>query len=75
VHEGADPIKIGHHFPGKDKVKGRDSKKNDVIPATLQEGGCVIPVHITTHPKASEKGRKFVARTMAKHMKRPGGMN
>lgn len=73
IHEGADPMKIGHHFPGQDKVKGRDSKKNDVIPTTLRAGGVVIPVHITTHKKASERGRKFVARTMAKHMKRPAG--
>lgn len=73
VHEGADPMKIGHKFPGTDKVKGKDSKKNDVIPTTLQDGGCVIPVHITTHKDASRKSRKFVARTMAKHMKRPAG--
>ena len=73
LHEGADPIRIGHHFPGTDKVKGKDSKRNDVIPTTLRAGGVVIPVHITTHPKASEKSRKFVARTMAKHMKRPAG--
>lgn len=73
LHEGADPMKIGYRFPGKDKVKGRDSKKNDVIPTTLREGGCVIPVHITTHKDSSQRGRKFVARTMAKHMKRPAG--
>lgn len=73
VHEGADPMKIGHKFPGTDKVKGKDSKKNDIIPTTLEDGGCVIPVHITTHKQASERGRKFVARTMAKHMKRPAG--
>ena len=73
LHEGADPMKVGHHFPGTDKVKGRDSKKNDVIPTTLRAGGVVIPVHITTHKEASERGRRFVARTMAKHMKRPAG--
>jgi hypothetical protein len=73
VHEGADPVKIGHRFPGTDKVKGRDSKKNDVIPTTLRAGGVVIPVHITTHKDASNKARKFVGRTMAKHMKRPAG--
>ena len=73
LHEGADPMKIGHKFPGTDKVKGRDSRKNDVIPTTLRAGGVVIPVHITTHKDASNKARKFVGRTMAKHMKRPAG--
>lgn len=72
VERGADPMKIGHHFPGKDKV-GRDSLKNDVIKTKLEEGGVVLPIHITTHKDASHRGRKFVEKTVAKHMKRPGG--
>lgn len=72
VERGADPMKIGHHFPGKDKVK-HDSLKNDVIKTELDEGGVVLPIHITTHKNASHLGRKFVERTMAKHMKRPNG--
>lgn len=71
LHEGADPMRIGHHFPGKDKVKGKDSRKNDVIPTTLQDGGVVLPLHITQHKKASELGRKFVEKAIAKHMKNP----
>lgn len=72
VERGADPIKIGHHFAGHDKVK-RDSMKNDVIKTKLEEGGVVLPIHITTHKDASHRGRKFIERAVAKHMKRPGG--
>jgi hypothetical protein len=72
VERGADPMKIGHHFAGKDKVS-RDSLKNDVIKTKLEEGGVVLPIHITTHKDASHRGRKFVERTVAKHMKRPSG--
>jgi hypothetical protein len=72
VERGADPMKIGHHFPGKDRVK-RDSLKNDVIKTELDEGGVVLPIHVTTHKNASHLGRKFVEKTVAKHMKRPGG--
>lgn len=73
MERGADPMKIGHHFPGKDKVKGRDSFKNDVIETELDAGGVVLPLHVTTHKDASNRGRKFVAKTVAKHMKRPSG--
>lgn len=73
VERGADPMRIGHHFPGQDKVKKKDSFKNDVIKTELDEGGVVLPVHITTHKDASSRGRKFVEKTVAKHMKRPGG--
>lgn len=73
LDEGADPMKIGHHFPGKDKVKGKDSKKNDIIPTSLQDGGVVLPLHVTQHKKASERGRAFVAKAVAKHLKKPQG--
>jgi hypothetical protein len=74
VERGADPMKIGHHFPGKDKVK-HDSLKNDVIKTELDEGGVVLPIHVTTHKNASHLGRKFVEKTVAKHMKRPVGVS
>jgi hypothetical protein len=73
IERGADPIKIGHHFPGQDKVKKKDSYSNDVIKTKLEDGGVVLPLHVTTHKDASNKGRKFVERAIAKHMKRPGG--
>jgi hypothetical protein len=66
LHRGADPMKIGHRFPGTDKVKGRNSTKNDTIPVDLDDGGCVIPIAVTTHKKASDKARAFVQRTMAR---------
>jgi hypothetical protein len=71
VEQGADPMKIGEHIPGQDKVKGKDSKKNDFVPKDLQEGGVVLPLHITQHKKSSEKGREFVKKAVAKHMKSP----
>lgn len=65
VLNGADPMKVGQKFMGgKAKVKD-DSKKNDTIPVTLEEGGCVIPRHITTHKMASEKAELFVRRAMS----------
>lgn len=73
MERGADPMKIGHHFPGQDKVKKKDSFKNDVIKTELDSGGVVLPLHVTTHKDASNRGRKFVAKTVAKHMKRPSG--
>lgn len=65
LHEGANPMKIGEKIGGKAKVKG-DSLKNDVVPKTLEEGGVVIPRHITTHKMAPEKAELFVRRAMAK---------
>lgn len=74
VERGADPMKIGHHFPGTDKVK-KNSQKNDVIPVTLEDGGVVLPISVTTHKDASEKGRKFVERAHAKrYLKKPKGI-
>ena len=64
VLAGADPMKIGQKFGGKAKVKG-DSRKNDTIRATLEEGGVVIPRHITTHKMSSEKAAAFVRHAMA----------
>ncbi len=64
VLEGADPLKIGDRFQGKAKVKG-DSRKNDTIPTTLEEGGVVIP---RSHAMDSEKAELFTRRAV--HMKR-----
>lgn len=70
VHEGANPMKIGMKFKGKAKVKG-DSLKNDDIPIDLDEGGVVIPRHITQHKMAPEKAELFVHRAIAR--KKAGG--
>lgn len=64
VLDGADPLKIGDRFQGKAKVKG-DSRKNDTIPTTLEEGGVVIP---RTHAKDPDKAALFVHKAV--HMKR-----
>jgi hypothetical protein len=72
IHEGADPFKIGYRFPGKDKKPGKDSKENDIIPTTLDDGGVVIDLE-TLKKKDPEKARKFVHRAVAKHMKKPKG--
>ena len=70
VQEGADPLKLGTVFKGKAKVKG-DSLKNDTIKTSLQEGGVVIPRHITTmkSPHKSDKAALFVHKAV--HMKAP----
>lgn len=65
VLAGADPMKLGVTIPGKATVRG-DSLKNDTVKTTLQEGGVVIPRHITTHKMASEKAAEFVRRAAAK---------
>jgi len=62
VSEGANPLKIGHKFPGKAKVKG-DSFKNDTIPTELEEGGVVIDKNHVMNP---EKAELFVHRAIAR---------
>lgn len=64
IHEGKNPLKLGKKIPGKPKVKG-DSLKNDVVSATLEEGGVVIPRHITTK-MSPEKAELFVHRAAAR---------
>lgn len=66
IHEGANPLKIGDHIQGKAKVKG-DSRKNDTVAKTLDEGGIVIS---RTHTKDPEKAELFVRRAV--HMKKGG---
>lgn len=64
VHKGANPLKIGYRFPGKAKVKG-DSRKNDDIPTTLEDGGVVIK-RTVVNSKSPEKAALFVHRAHAK---------
>lgn len=66
LEKGANPFKLGRVFPGHAKVKG-DSKKNDTIDETLQEGGMVIKRSIEK-TKDPDKARLFIHQ---KHMKRP----
>ncbi len=73
VKHGADPLKEGMRVPGKPKVKG-DSLKNDIVPATLKEGGVVID---RKNVGNSNKARLFVLKSLkatGKHMKKPMGM-
>lgn len=54
------PLKAGQEVPGKAKVKG-NSLKNDTVPATLEEGGIVIPRSIMQSKDAAKKAAAFVA--------------
>jgi len=77
VKHGADPKKLGYKFPGKDKVPGKNSLKNDTIPVTLQEGGIVIPLSVEKTGN-SDKMRLFTLKSLkatGRHMKKPGSMS
>jgi hypothetical protein len=65
VKNGANPLEVGQKIPGKDKVPGKDSRKNDTVPATLEEGGIVLPLHITK-TMDPEKAKKFIQKSIAK---------
>jgi hypothetical protein len=54
--------------PGEAKVAG-DSLQNDVVPAMLSPGECVIPRSIMEGPNAPAKAAKFVADILAKQRK------
>lgn len=59
LKEGKAPISsLGKMIPGKAKVKG-DSYDNDTVPATLQEGGVVIP-RSKMNTKDADKQAAFV---------------
>jgi hypothetical protein len=64
-----DPEKAGVKIPGKAKVKG-DSLKNDTVPATLEEGGIVLPKSVMESANPHWAAHKFVSAIMAKK----GGM-
>jgi hypothetical protein len=76
IKHGADPSKLGTVFPGKDKVPGKDTVKNDTVPTELEEGGVVSPLHVEK-TKDPDKMRLFVLKSLkatGKHMKRPDRM-
>lgn len=57
----ADAMKTGETIPGKPKVDGaKNSYANDTVPATLQEGGIVLPRSITQGEDAQKKAIAFV---------------
>jgi hypothetical protein len=62
VQNDVDPAKIGKKYGGKAKVKG-DSKKNDIIPDDLDDGGVVID---RDHVMSPEKRKLFVHKSIAK---------
>jgi hypothetical protein len=65
VLEGnANPLKIGHKYAGMAKVQG-DSRKNDTIPVTLDDGGVVIPRHVVNKMNAKD-AELFVRRAHSK---------
>lgn len=67
VEKGANPMKDGKTVPGKPKVSGaKDSYANDTVPATLEEGGIVIPRSITQGKDAEKRSMEFVRAIMAK---------
>jgi hypothetical protein len=69
IKRGDNPLKLGTKFKGKASVRG-DSLKNDTIPATLQEGGVVIPRHVMSK-KSRDHAELFVRRAV--HMRAPKG--
>ena len=74
VEHGANPMEVGKTVPGKPKVAGaKNSYANDTVPATLDEGGIVLPRSVTKAKDPSKEAAKFVAAIMAKKGKMPKG--
>jgi hypothetical protein len=78
VKHGADPKKLGYKFPGKDKVPGKNSLKNDTFSTSLEEGGVVIPLEVEK-TNDSDKMRLFTLKSLRAtgkhkptHMRKPG---
>lgn len=70
VEHGADPMEKGKKIPGKAKVKGdKNSYANDTVPATLEEGGIVLPRSVTQAKHPHWEAHKFVSQIMAKQGK------
>lgn len=68
VEKGADPLEEGKTIPGKPKVAGaKNSYANDTVPATLDEGGIVLPRSVTMAKDAPEKAKAFVHAIMKKN--------
>ena len=68
VAEGrANPMKDGKTVPGTPKVGGaKNSYANDTVPATLEEGGIVIPRSVTKSKNPEAEAVKFVRAIYAK---------
>jgi hypothetical protein len=64
LNNNANPLKIGHKYAGIAKIHG-DSRKNDTIPVTLEDGGVVIPRHVVNKMNAKE-AELFVRRAHSK---------
>ncbi len=65
VEKGESPMKAGKTVPGEAKVKGaKNSYANDTIPATLQEGGIVLPRSVTQSKNPDKKAAEFVRAIM-----------
>lgn len=70
VAQGADPMQVGKTVPGKPKVGGsKNSYANDIVPATLETGGIVLPRSVTKSDDASAKADAFVRAILAKKRK------
>lgn len=62
--QASDPRQVGDRIPGKAKVKG-NSFKNDTVPATLEEGGIVLPRSVMEHKDPAKKAHEFVTKILA----------
>lgn len=65
VARGEDSPMEGEKIPGKAKVRG-DSKKNDIVPKKLEEGGVVIPRSVLDSEDPEGNASKFVAKHLGK---------
>lgn len=73
VKQGADPLKVGEHIPGKPVVGGaKNSYANDTVKKDLEAGGIVIPRSITQGKDASKKAAEFVAAVLKKQALKKG---
>lgn len=70
VEQGASPMAVGKTIPGKPKVGGdKNSYANDTVPATLEEGGIVLPRSVTQSKDPSKAAAQFVGAILAKQGK------
>jgi hypothetical protein len=70
VEKGANPMEVGKKVPGKPVVAGnKNSYANDIVPATLEEGGIVLPRSVTQAKDPAKEAHKFVSAIMAKQGK------
>jgi hypothetical protein len=73
VKQGASPLKEGATIPGKPKVSGaKNSYANDTVPATLEEGGIVLPRSVTQAKDPAKKAAEFVAAVLKKQALKKG---